>query len=84
MDKSLSTGIVFLDLKKAFDSVDPEVLLYKLTWIGIRNSELAWFTNYMTKNQQGVNHGGVTSDTMNILYGVPQGSILGPLLFICL
>ncbi len=64
------TGIVFLDLKKAFDTVDPEVLLCKLTWIGVRNSELAWFTNYMTGSQQRVNHGSVTSETMSICYRV--------------
>ena len=82
MDKSLLTGIVYLDLKKAFDTVNPEVLLHKLTWIGVKDTELAWFTNYLIGCQQRVNHGGITSESMNISYGVPQGSILGPLLFI--
>ncbi len=55
-DKSLLTEIIFLDLKKAFDTVYPEVLLCKLAWIGVKNTELAWFTNYMTGCQQWVNH----------------------------
>jgi hypothetical protein len=51
LDKSLLTGIEYLDLKKAFDTVNLEVLLHKLTWIGIKETELEWFTNYLILSQ---------------------------------
>ncbi len=69
MDNSLLIGIVFL--KSTFDTVNTEVLLRKIKLIGVRNSELAWFTNCMTGHQQPVNHVCVTSDCMSICYGVP-------------
>ena len=82
MDKRQFTGSVFIDLKKAFDVVNHNYLLYKLEYYGVRNDSLDWFRNYLTTRTQTVNFGNVSSSSSNVDYGVPQGSILGPLLFI--
>jgi hypothetical protein len=82
MDKQKTTGAVFIDLKKAFDLVDPDCLLYKLEHYSIRGSSLNWFQNYLTTRSQRVKFGQDLSDSASIDHGVPQGSILGPLLFI--
>ena len=82
IDSKKLTGVVFLDLKKAFDTVDHALLLTKLRNYGIRGDELSWFASYLTDRTQSVSLENVTSDSMDISYGVPQGSILGPLLFI--
>lgn len=81
MDKGLMTGAVFLDLKKAFDTVDHSRLLSKLPLYGIKNEELLWFESYLFDRQQFVLYNGYKSDVQHISCGVPQGSILGPLLF---
>ena len=81
MDSKKLTGVVFLNLKKAFDTVDHALLLTKLRNYGIRGDELSWVTSYLTDRTQSVSLENVTSDSMDISYGVPQGSILGPLLF---
>ena len=78
MDSKKLTGVVFLDLKKAFDTVDHGLLLTKLRNYGIRGDELSWFTSYLTDRTQSVSLENVTSDSMDISYGVPKGSILGP------
>jgi hypothetical protein len=80
-ESGLLTGALFLDLKKAFDTVEPGLLLNKLSEIGIVNQELMWFKDYMSSRTQSVVLDGCMSDSMVIDYGVPQGSILGPLLF---
>ncbi len=82
MNDGLITGAIFLDLKKAFDTVNHDILLTKLYNLGIRGTEHKWFTNYLTSRYQSVVINGVLSDTLKIDIGVPQGSILGPLLFI--
>ena len=64
----------------ASDTVDHALLLTKLRNYGIRGDELGWFTSYLTDRTQSVSLENVTSDSMDISYGVPQGSILGPLL----
>ncbi len=73
---------VFIDLKKAFDTVNHDILLTKLEHYGIRNNILAWFKSYLSDRKQYVFFNGKSSETLNISCGVPQGSVLGPLLFL--
>ena len=73
---------VFLDLSKAFDTLDNTILLDKLLYYGIKGTELAWFKRYLTNRTQFVSYNGTNSHTLSITTGVLHGSILGPLLFI--
>ena len=82
MDLGLLTGAVFIDLRKAFDSVDHEILISKLESYGLKDIELDWFRNYLTDRKQLVNFRKEISDPCLITLGVPQGSILGPFLFV--
>jgi len=71
-----------IDLSKAFDTIDHTILLIKLHHYGIRVVTLDWFKNYLTNRVQFVSIENVYSSSGHITYGVPQGSILGPLLFL--
>lgn len=73
---------VFLDLKKAFDTVSVPILLNKLEKIGVRDRPLALIENYLTERKQCVKIENSVSDDENITFGVPQGSVLGPTLFL--
>ena len=76
-------GVVFLDIRKAFDSVDHKILLHKMkTQFGLTSIELGWFESYLMNREQVCNINGQSSSPKTIITGVPQGSILGPLLFL--
>ena len=80
MDKGLVTGVVFLDLAKAFDTVDHLILLRKLRGYGISNHSLEWFESYISaRNQVTVQ---CLSDPACVPAGMAKGSILGSLLFL--
>ena len=81
LDKGLLTCGVFVDLKKAFYTVDHHILIEKLKHYGVRGSPLNWFFSYFENRSQFVRVNGNSSNTNSIEFGVPQGSILGPLLF---
>ena len=73
---------IFVDLKKAFDTVNHNILIDKLKFYGIRGTPLAWLTSYLSNRQQYVQIGSHVSTQNSIKCGVPQGSVLGPLLFL--
>lgn len=71
-----------IDLSKAFDTLDYNILITKLKYIGIRGITLDWFKSYLTSRKQFVKINSIHSSCQNITCGVPQGSILGPILFL--
>ena len=82
MDKGQYTAMIFVDLKKAFDTVNHEILRKKLKKYGVISSENAWFASYLYKRMQFCRVNGVSSGLDDINCGVPQGSCLGLLLFL--
>ena len=81
MDEGKVTGLLFVDIFKAFDSLNHKVLLRKLNHLGVSERSLRWFRSYLADRQQSVLINGELSEPHSITLGVPQGSILGPLLF---
>jgi len=82
LDESYFCSGVFVDLQKAFDTVDHDILLHKLNHYGVRGVENNWFKSYLYERRQFVCINGVKSEEVVMHYGVPQGSVLGPLLFL--
>ena len=82
VNKGLTSLAAFIDLRKAFDTVDHNILLQKLECYGILNVNLSWCTNYLMNRSQRTLANGSMSSAQNVKCGVPQGSILGPLFFI--
>ena len=80
-DCGKATGLVFVDLSKAFDGVKHQALIDLLSGIGICDTVLKWFANYLSDRQQRVRVGNRFSSQSTCSRGVPQGSVLGPLLF---
>lgn len=73
---------IFIDLSKAFDTVDHKILLEKLKNYGINNSNIRWFERYLSNRKQYISFDGGSASYKTIICGIPQGSILGPLLFL--
>ena len=82
INKKKLSLVLFFDLSKAFDVISYEILLDKLKYYGIRGVVNDWFRSYLTNRKQYVNFRDVKSTLLELLCGVPQGSILGPLLYL--
>ena len=82
LDKGKIPIFIFLDLSKTFDTLDHVILLQKLNYYGIKSVELKLFKDYLQNRTQYVSYDKTNSDMYLISTGVPQGSILGPLLFL--
>ena len=84
MDNNLFVCGIFVDLQKAFDTVDHNILLHKLSHYGIRDLANSWFSCYLSNRKQFVTINGFNSETQSLKYGVPQWSVLPspPLLFL--
>lgn len=84
IDGGKYTGVLYMDFSKAFDTVNHSCLLQKLPYYGINGVELEWLSDYLFNRKQLVVYEGIYSNVESITHGVPQGSILGPLLFLIL
>ena len=81
-DEGLLTGMIAIDLQKAFHTIYHEILLSKMTHLGFSNNTIEWFCSYLSNRTFHVILNSYMSSAGKIICGVPQGSILGPLLFL--
>ena len=81
MNRSDASGMIFLDPKKAFDLVDHNIMMYKLGWYLRSSSSLPFFKSYLEGRTQRVFLHGSYSSEGSVKFGIPQGSVLGPILF---
>ena len=81
-ETGMFTGMILIDLQKAFDTIDHEIFLDKIACLGFSDSAILWFKSYLQDRSFSVNIGKEYSDPGNLSCGVPQGSILGPLIFL--
>ena len=82
MDNGKLTGVIFIDLSKAFDTISHAGLLNKLPKYGIKSTEFEWLTDYLFNTKQIISFDDTLSRELSVYSGVPQWSILGPLLFL--
>ena len=81
LDNNLVVGVVFVDFRKAFDSISHLVLLRKLQELGVSGNLWLWIKNYLSNRHQVTVINGHTWKSLPVKFGVPQGSVLGPILF---
>ena len=82
IDNGFLNSVVFIDLKKAFDTIDHEIILRKMSYFGADQETITWFQSYLSNRTQRCNVNGRLSTPHTITCGLPQGTILGPLLFL--
>ena len=82
IEKGMLTGMILIDVQKAFDTINHEIILMKMKFLGFSKSTIAWFKSYLQDRKFVVNVADKQSNLSDLLCGVPQGSILGPLLFL--
>ena len=83
LDNNLVSCAIFLDIRKAFDSVNHQILITKLYNLGIRGVPLQLLESFLSNRTQSVTINNSTSSSKSTICGVPQGSVLGPLFFLC-
>ena len=81
VDQKKVTAVILLDMSKDFDSINHDILLAKMKDVGVSSTCLAWFESYLCERYQAVRINSTLSDKLPVVSGLPQGSILGPLLF---
>ena len=81
MDAGKVTALTLLDLSAAFDTIDHTILLSRLDWFGVTGTALNWFESYLNGRCQRIKIGDCLSSKADLKFGVPRGSVLGPLLF---